>query len=397
VNRWLKVGAPFGIALWTIATFGNTSDGSGQAGGPISVAVESAEVVDGLLSAEVTVASTDTVRHEIEVWTTLGIYGASDAWQRRVSETTVQTEALRTNESKKVQIHRPAAVPAGSYELTVWVRLDDARQQVVQFTHDTSVEVEDSAPLSRIAADMTGQAMIDVAESDSTTDEFVRADVAVGTVAAEPGSTVQLDLIGNDPRTTWWERPAITSAVAVETVDAVARIEETLLAPPGTYHLRLQLIDGDGLQQDQVLLAGDLTVNEPDPSIRRTDTPVGPLVITRVAYPTTWGSVDDAVAVVEVENLSSEPLIGELWWHLAAAGHPEPWVDPEASSVPLRRLFEPGERRSVRLSLDGELKAGSPFELSVWVHADADAGGPVHSDGVLGSEPVALEPEATAP
>lgn len=401
MNRQFRVGVPLFVGALMVAALVGASDGVTRPKGPISLGVERAAIVDGRLVADVVMRSTGAVRHEVEVWMTLGVYGKADAWQRRVSETPALSAGLRKDETAQMAVDWPIFVPAGSYELTTWVRFDDTGGEVVQFTHDETIEVTEAAPLSRISEVAPGGPWIEDVESETIAGAFVHADLVARVPQTEPGSTVQLDLIDADPSTTWWERRAVNTDVAEVTAapegssssDDVARFDTSLLAPPGRYEVRLHLLDSTGVQLDQVLVAGEVTVDDIDPSIRRIGRTAGPLVVTAVEYPATWSEAADATVVAEVENLSADVVTGELWWHLAAPGVFEPWNAAEVSSESVRQTFQPGERRSVPLSVDGDTLVGDPYELSVWVHAEAEAEAKdgAHSDGVLGTQLVAIE------
>jgi uncharacterized lipoprotein YbaY len=412
MNRQFKVGAPLFVGALMVATLVRASDGVDRPKGPISLGVQRAAIVDGQLVADVLVKNTGAVRHEVEVRMTLGVYGEADAWSRRVSETPTLNAALRKDETAELAVDWPIFVPAGSYELTTWIRFDDTSGQVVQFTHDETIEVTEAAPLSRISAVAPSGSWIEDVESEATAGAFVRADLVARVPQTEPGSSVQLDLIEADASTTWWERRAVITDVTEVTAapegasssDDVARFDTLLIAPPGRYEVRLHLLDSTGVEQDQVLVAGELTVDETDPSIRRIGRTAGPLVVTAVEYPATWSEAADATVVVEVENLSTDVVTGELWWHLSAPGVFEPWNAADVSSETVRRTFQPGKRQSVRLGVDGDTLIGDPYELSVWVHAETGAEDPggyisrystweddAHSDGVLGNQLVAIE------
>ncbi len=334
---------------------------------------------DQQLIAAVSMSNGDALRHEIEVWLTVGQFGDSDAWSRRVAELTTHRIDLRSGEAEALDWEEPVAVPAGWYEVTAWARVDGG--QVLQIQAPEAIQYLDSAPASRVATH--GTRHVEVVTIDLDGGDFARiAGVVNGTA---PGPVlVKVDLLGDVIGQPWWSSPAAATFVEETAPLEGNRIsfgfDSMLPLGSGIYAVRIELWEGETLL-DQILLGDRMTISEPSETIRRDQFPTGPLAIVSVELDA--DDLANTLATVEIQNLSDQPVEGLMWWLMAAPGDPTPWEFPDARSFEIGRRFEPFERRTVRLAIDGPPPTGQGFELSAWVHVlPPDSEDSVHSDGI---------------
>lgn len=342
-----------------------------------------AEIVDGQLIATVSVTNSDSIRHELEIWLTLGRFGAGNAWDRRVSQASSQHTALRSGGDAALTWNEAAAVPAGSYEVTAWARLDGRDGQVIQRTSADTLEMAISSPLSRLNS-----------QSESTRLGELSLDVTGGAFATMRGSvifdtstspTLKIDIVDAEDTEPWWSRTAIHSFVSesemTDDVYSEAVIEHMAFLAPGDYRVRVEALYGS-VQLDQVLLSEPLTIDRGDSSIRRSDLPTGAIAILAATTSQDWSIPANRILNIEVQNLGPDPVDATFWWLMAAPGEPQPWKFTEGRSFEVNRRLEPFEHRNIRLRLMGEVSDGTGFELSAWTHVVDDSGETQHSDGV---------------
>jgi len=336
---------------------------------------------EGQLTAAVSLSNRDALRHEIEVWLTVGQFGEGDAWSRRVAELSAHSIDLRSGEAEALSWHQPVAVPSGWYEVTAWARVDGEDGRVIQIQAAEAVEFLESAAVSRVINH--GQHRIDVATLDLDGGDFARIAGVVNGTASGP-VLVKVDLLSDVTGQPWWSSAAaatfVEEAAPLEGSQISVGFDRMLPLHAGTYAVRVELWEGETLL-DQILLGDRMTISEPPESIRRDVLPSGALAIVSIELDA--DDLANAVATVELQNLSDQPVEGLMWWLMAAPGDPAPWELPDARSFEIGRRFEPFERRAVRLAIDGPPPTGHGFELSAWAHVlPPDSDGSVHSDGV---------------
>lgn len=350
----------------------------------VQIALGEIMIEDDLLVANVSLSNADSLRHEVEVWLTLGLFGTGEAWDRRVAELETRTIALRSGEAGAVSWEEPVTAPSGWYEVTAWARLDGEGGQVMQLTAEEGIQLTTEGIVARVNQTATGHrfSAIDLAISAS---EFDRLH---GSVSAPPDSlatSAKFDLLRDDAAAPWWSRPAESSFAAQmgegPESDLVATVDRMVALPAGTYAVRVELWAADQLL-DQVLLPTRLQVDPTDSSVAREEPPIGPVAIVAIETVPDWSDAEHHVVTVELQNLSAERITASAWWYLASPGDPTPWEFPEARSFEISRDLAPFERRSVRLAIDGPPPTGRGFELSAWTHVVTESGDSVHSDGV---------------
>lgn len=346
---------------------------------PLTVNVIGATIIDGRLAAAISIENHSAVRQDLEITLSLGVFGASDAWTRRVAEVGAHASAIRSGETSLVVWDEPVAVPTGSYELTAWVDTGESNTGVIQRTATFTVTAH-SEQVARVSPPDTNQPHF--VDPDLTIEggSFFRMSGFVQVEGTDRPPIVKVDLLVADPSTPWWAQPAATTYVFDnhDLNTGTTPIETLAAVTPGEYRIRIELIQTDKVH-DVVLLPA-LVVIDPSPDgVRRNAAVAGPLAITNAQRE----EGAELIISVDVRNLSHEAVDGVFWWFLSAPGEPEPWRFADGTSFQIGRRFEPGEQRTVRLVLDGEANAGTGFEVSVWAHTDnPDDDETTHSDGV---------------
>ncbi len=380
-----KIGALLGAAIVASGALLLALTRPAEPGQVVSIEVLDASVVDGRIAAAVNIENHDSRHQDLLVSLTLGVYGETDAWGRRVAEVPAQAAAVRSGDKTVVVWDNDIAIPTGTFELTAWVRTEPPNDVVTQITAPFAVEVADKS-LARVTGIDTDEAHFADVRVIADGGDFLSLN-GWGQAANSPEDvSVKLDVLSVDTteRTPWWAAAAITT-ILLDDLEANAdgfgfEIDQLRALPPGRYQVRAELLDGTTVA-DSVLLPDLVTVDRPHESIDRTEPPIGPLAILEVS--SDFDLDDGLVVSVEVQNISDVATDGLFWWLLAAPGEPEPWRFVEAKSFNVGRRLEPGERRTIRLALDGDMTVGTAFELSVWAHTtEPDSDNTTHSDGV---------------
>ena len=365
-----------GVAISAAVLLGVTGASSTGSDGGVVLEVLEASVSDGRLKAAVSVTNNDSIRHELNAYVSLGVFSGGSAWDRRVVESTSQIVPIRSGQETLVVWDEPVNILNGSYEPTAWVGLDRGDGLVLQATGAESVDVSDNEAPARVVA--AGASLITGVDVQLSGAELL---TVLGTVTSEEPGELKVDIVPANARQPWWAIEAVQTAI-VDSGGTEHEVDLLHALPAGDYMVRLQLRDADGALTDQVMLPDVASVL--DLGAARRDGPVaGDLAIVSVNVPDTeWGSPNEALVELEVQNLSAEPVSGTFWWLLSAPGEPEPWRFVDARSFDVGRTLEPRQRRTIRLALDGDLPTGAGFELTVWSHVDPGTGETQHSDGV---------------
>ncbi len=345
------------------------------------VEVLDASVDDGRMTAAVSVKNNDSRRQNVDVSLTLGAFGSTEAWSRRVAEASSKAVGIRSDEEVLVVWDELVAVPTGSYELTVWIRTERADGLVTQETAEFAIEAESSSP-SRVAPPGPGPSL-DEPNLTVRGGGLLTIGGSVAAEGAETGSVLKLDLLDASDSQPWWARPAIDSYIFDDRVESEPQrfsVDSMSAVPSGTYAVRIELLNED-VVEDSILLAGTVVITPPDDAIRRVELPSGPLAITGVTVEQRV-EANDLIVSLEVQNMSTDPVDGLFWWLLSSPGEPEPWRFVDARSFEVGRRLEPRERRTIRLALDGVMNTGTGFELSLWAHTTVPGADSTHSDGV---------------
>lgn len=384
-RRGRMIAAVLGVCAVTIGAITLGTTGADEAvSKPLGVDVLDIEVEGNQVKAAVNIENLDRVRHEMEVFLTVGVFGSQDAWDRRVAETSRKTVAARSGETVLAVWDEPIAVPSGDYEITAWVRLLNTPEgQVVSATGREGVTIE-SDVIARVVSPGDGP-RIAAPDLQPTGGDFL---ALVGSVTVEELSvdgTMKIDVVPAHGADAWWSRPAVRTILIDAPPDAdgsaTGWLDQLIPMPAGDYRLRVELLTNEFLE-DQLLLPAVATVAPTHESISRSAEPVGSIALVAATTEPAWTSPDKAIVAVEVQNLSNEHVDGRFWWILSSPGEPEPWQFAEAKSFEVQRRLDPRERRTIRLALDGEVNVGRGFELSVWTHQVAPDDSSSHSDGV---------------
>jgi hypothetical protein len=358
--------------------------GAEESGQTVQIALGEVTLEDDMLLASVSLSNADSTQHEVDVWLTLGLFGAGEAWDRRVSELETRSVALRSGEAAAVHWDEAVAAPSGWYEVTAWVRLDGEGGQVMQLTAENGIEVTAEDVLSRVHP-ASSERRLNAPDLTMIGGEFGYLRGSISATAGSDATSAKIDLLAEDARTPWWSRTAESTfhAQMADGADGIsaAPVDRMIALRPGDYTVRIQLWSGEELL-DQVLLPDHIEVSPADSSVLREALPVGPVAIVAIEASPDWSGAERHVVTVDLQNLSSESITASVWWYLAAPGDPAPWEFPEARSFEISRDLDPFERRSVRLAIDGPPPTGRGFELSAWTHVVPESGDSVHSDGV---------------
>jgi hypothetical protein len=391
IKRWHSFVGGAVVAAALMGAVG-LSLGSARVGKPdLAITAFDATLVDGRVGAEASVRNTTETRLEGAAWWLLSLVDGSDAWVGRVYQSRSQPVDLKAGEAVQLAWAETPAIPAGRYRLSAWVHVTDpAGASHHSDTRDLGsgvVELAGSPHIERVSA-QTGHLAIADASPAVLPGFPTSAEVAISLAnSADTDRSVALkaDFVATDagdPR--WWSlKPTATLAFTQElgrTGIIPSDVRGTVLLPPGDYAIAVSVSDLEG-NTDRVFLADSaFSVPDYDSSTLRTALPDGPLMITAIATSEHWESRQDAITTIEVRNLADRDVTGVLWWLLGDPGDPEPWQRASATSYRLRRPLGPGEARTVRLAVDGELPAGD-YELSVWAHT-VENDQSRHSDGV---------------
>lgn len=375
-----------GAAVVTTAALVLGLTDGGEAGEPATVEVIDARVTDGRLAVAMTVENHDNRHQDVEISLTLGVFGDNDAWSRRVAEVAPREAAIRSGDSALVVWDEPIALPTGSYELTAWVKTEEPNDIVIQHTAPFTVLAE-SDQIARVKAPAGDSAFIIEPGITVEGGEFVHVYGDVLVEAPRAPTSVRIDLLPLGQGGPWWVHDAVKTLTTenVRRADTWSLPVDLMTAlPPGEYGVRMALLTG-GEANDNILLPITVTVDPPAETIRRGVPVSGPLAIVDAVVE---ASGDEGLVVTAtVQNLHTGPVDGVFWWLLGTPGDPEPWRFPDGTSFRVGRRLEAGERRDIRLVLDGDLPVGIGFELSVWAHTTVpDSEETLHSDGIRATQ-----------
>ncbi len=380
VARRALIGLGAAVALATVLILATTRGAEPE--GVVEIDVLEATVIDGRLAAAVNIENNDNRQQDVVITLTLGLFGTTDPWDRRVAEIGPRTAGIRSGHTALVVFDSPVAVADGSYELTAWVETEAPSDGVTYTTAGFAVDVADGR-IGRMKPVDDGAPHVSTPDISLTGGPILELAGEVAAAAGPEDARLKVDLIPGSDATPWWATTAISTTIfddaTTRGTESVFQVDIQTVPEPGDYRVRLEILDGETVL-DAIVLADVVTVEPPPDHIRRDEQPVGPLAILD-ATPNL--EVDDPIVEVVVVNTSDEAVDGVVWWLLAAPREAEPWNFAEARSFEVGRRLEPGEQRTLRLAADGELEAGIGFELSVWAHTSEPGSDETqHSDGV---------------
>jgi hypothetical protein len=187
-------------------------------------------------------------------------------------------------------------------------------------------------------------------------------------------------------------------SVGADTVE----VDDFALVPPGRYRIRVTLSIGE--VSDVVLVRQPVEAGPYDPTTRRTESPTGPVMVTKIDASGQWESGRVVSTTVTLFNSATVPIAVKCWWLLGAPTDTRPWDAPATGSATSALLLAAHETRAVPLSGYVTAPAGE-YGLSVWVHASGDDGTFTQSDGVgrtgevrvVGTDPSIARASASVP